>query len=136
VSSPSAPSVPPSVPSSHVVTEADTAVALGSGDVPVLATPRLLAWLEAATCAAAAAAGAIGPGRTSVGTRVSVEHLLATGVGGRVDVRAELVHADGRLLRFEVAATDDAGRVVATGQVTRVVVDRERFLERIVTAPG
>jgi len=120
----------------HHVTDADTATALGSGDVPVLATPRLLAWLEAATCAVAMTAGAVGPGRTSVGTRVAVEHLLATGVGGRVDVRAELAHSDGRLLRFEVAATDGGGRLVATGQVTRVVVDRERFLERVVTAPG
>jgi fluoroacetyl-CoA thioesterase len=113
------------------VTDDDTAAALGSGDVPVLATPRLLAWLEAATCAAASAAGALGPGRTSVGTRVSVEHLLATPVGGRVDATAEVTHADGRLLRLAVTATDGAGRLVATGEVTRVVVDRERFLARV-----
>jgi predicted thioesterase len=127
------------------VTDGDTSIALGSGDVPVLATPRLLAWLEAATCAAAEAAGATGVtggtgstddgagggDRTSVGTRVSVEHLLATPVGGRVEVSAELVHGDGRLLRFTVAATDAAGRLVATGEVTRVVVDRSRFLARL-----
>jgi predicted thioesterase len=121
------------------VTDGDTAIALGSGDLPVLATPRLLAWLEAATCAAAAAGGAPGGtddgagggDRTSVGTRVSVEHLLATPVGGRVEVSAELVHGDGRLLRFAVAATDAAGRLVATGEVTRVVVDRSRFLARL-----
>ena len=116
---------------SFEVTDADTATALGSGDVPVLATPRLLAWLEAATCAAAAQAGLTGEGRTSVGTRVAVEHLLATGVGGRVEVRAEVAHVDGRLVRFEVAAADGAGRVIATGQVTRVVVDRDRFLSRL-----
>ena len=50
----------------------DTATALGSGDVAVLATPRLLAWLEAATVAAAA--DVVGPGETSVGTRVELEH--------------------------------------------------------------
>lgn len=113
------------------VTDADTATALGSGDVPVLATPRLLAWLEAATCAAAAEAGLTGGQRTSVGTRVAVEHLVATGVGGRVQVQAEVSHVDGRVVRFEVAATDGAGRVVAAGQVTRAVVDRERFLSRV-----
>jgi predicted thioesterase len=130
------------------VTDADTAQALGSGDLPVLATPRLLAWLEAATCAAASAAGLVGGGagaeadagaggdRTSVGTRVAIEHLLATPVGGRVDATAELVHTDGRLLRFEVVATDGAGRVIATGQVSRVVVDRDRFLARISPARG
>lgn len=118
------------------VTDADTATALGSGDVPVLATPRLLAWLEAATCAAAATTGATGPGRTSVGTRVAVEHLVATPVGDRVEARARLVHADGRLLRFEVTATDAAGRVLATGEVTRVVVDRDRFLARVTPGRG
>jgi fluoroacetyl-CoA thioesterase len=115
------------------VTVDDTAIALGSGDVAVLATPRLLAWLEAATCAAASRAGLLGDGRTSVGTRVSVEHLLATPVGGRVEVRADLAHRDGRLVRFSVAATDGAGRLVATGEVTRVIVDRDRFTARIPT---
>ncbi|HEY6796207.1 MAG TPA: hotdog domain-containing protein [Kineosporiaceae bacterium] len=113
------------------VTAADTAATLGSGDVPVLATPRLLAWFEAATCAAASAAGVLPAGRTSLGTRVAVEHLQATPVGGRVDVVGELTHADGRLLRFSVVATDGAGHVVASGDVTRVIVDRERFLARL-----
>lgn len=111
------------------VTDADTARALGSGDVGVLATPRLLAWCEAATCAAVA--GVLDGGATSVGTRVSLEHLLATPVGGRVDVTAEVVARDGRLLRFRVAATDRAGRLVGTGEVTRVVVDAERFAARV-----
>jgi fluoroacetyl-CoA thioesterase len=113
------------------VTDDDTAIALGSGDVPVLATPRLLAWLEAATCAAASGAGLLGEGRTSVGTRVSVEHLLATPVGGRVEARADLAHQDGRLVRFAVVATDGSGRLIATGEVTRVIVDRGRFTARI-----
>jgi len=127
---------PASAQLSFDVTGADTAAALGSGDLPVLATPRLLAWFEAATCAAATAAGVVGEGRTSVGTRVAVEHLAATGVGGRVGVRAELAHADGRSLRFDVTATDDAGRVLATGRVTRVVVDRDRFLARVTPGRG
>lgn len=113
------------------VTAADTAAALGSGDVPALGTPRLLAWLEAATCVAAQQAPVAGAGRTSVGTRVTLEHLLATPVGGRVEVTASLTHQDGRLLRFAVTATDGTGRLVATGEVTRVVVDRERFTARL-----
>jgi predicted thioesterase len=113
------------------VTADDLATALGSGDVPVLATPRLLAWLEAATCAAAEAGGLVGEGRTSVGTRVAVEHLAPSPVGARVEATAEVTHVDGRLLRFAVAATDGDGRVVATGEVTRVVVDRDRFLARL-----
>ncbi len=109
------------------VTEADTAAALGSGDLPVLGTPRLLAWCEAATCEAA---GPLGAG-TSVGTRVRLEHLLATGVGAEVVVTAAIDQQDGRLLTFSVAAHDRAGRLLATGEVRRVVVDRERFLARV-----
>ena len=111
------------------VTPADTARAVGSGDVDVLGTPRLLAWCEAATVAAAASL--VGDGGTSVGTRVSLEHVLATPVGGRVTVVADLVAQDGRLLRFRVAATDRAGRLVGTGEVTRVVVDAARFAARV-----
>jgi predicted thioesterase len=107
----------------------DTAAALGSGDVDVLATPRLLAWAEAATCAAAAAD--VGPGQTSVGTRVALDHLLATPVGARVRVTARLEAADGRLLRFSAVALDGHDRLLATGEVTRVVVDRDRFAARV-----
>lgn len=112
-----------------VVGEPDTAVALGSGDVPVLATPRLLAWLEAATVAAAAPV--LEPGRTTVGTRVDLEHLAPCGVGTVVTVTADVAHRDGRLLRFAVAAHDADGRLLASGTVTRVDVDRKRFLDRL-----
>ncbi len=117
-----------------VVGPRDTASALGSGTLEVLATPRLLAWCEAATVAALSPAPE--PGRTSVGTRVQLEHRAATGVGGRVTVLAEQVHRDGRLARFAVLARDPDGRVLATGEVTRVVVDADRFLARVPAPPG
>jgi predicted thioesterase len=118
---------------SYVVSVDDTAVALGSGDVPVLATPRLLAWLEAATVAALD--GVLTSGSTSVGSRVELEHKGASRVGAEVTVHASVSHVDGRLVRFEVAAEQvgPAGAdstVVATGRITRVVVDRDRFLAR------
>lgn len=116
------------------VADADTAVALGSGDLPVLATPRLLAWCEAATCAALE--GGLEPGQTSVGTRVSLEHLAASVVGERVTVEASVSYVDGRLVRFTVAAAHADGKVVGTGEVTRVVVDAERFLARVSPAAG
>lgn len=112
------------------VTEADSAAALGSGDLAVLGTPRLLAWCEAATCAAIASS--LGAGSTSVGTRVSLEHLAASPVGERLQVEATVAYVDGRLVRFTVAASQlSDGKVVGTGEVTRVVVDRERFLSRV-----
>ena len=112
------------------VTEADTAAAVGSGSLPVLATPRLLAWCEAATCAAIESA--LADGETSVGTRVQLEHLAASPVGAELEVTATTAYVDGRLHRFSVAARHTAdGRVVASGEVTRVVVDAERFVARI-----
>jgi fluoroacetyl-CoA thioesterase len=112
------------------VTDGDTAIALGSGGVPVLATPRLLAWCEGATCAEIEPA--LAEGETSVGTRVQLEHLTASPVGAEVEVTAETSYVDGRLHRFTVAARHLAdGKVVASGEVTRVVVDAERFLSRI-----
>ena len=107
----------------------DTAAALGSGSLPVLGTPRLLAWCEAATCAAVEPA--LRDGETSVGTRISLEHRAASPVGADVEVTATSAYVDGRLHRFAVAArhTGD-GKVVATGEVTRVVVDADRFLAR------
>jgi predicted thioesterase len=115
------------------VTDADTALAVGSGSLPVLGTPRLLAWCEAATCAEIEAS--LGEGETSVGARVQLEHLAASPVGAEVEVTATSAYVDGRLHRFTVAARHTAdGKVVASGEVTRVVVDAERFLAR--TAPA
>jgi fluoroacetyl-CoA thioesterase len=111
------------------VTPADTAAAVGSGDLDVLATPRLLAWAEAATCAAVAAE--LGLTQTSVGTRVSLEHLRASAVGEEVRVEAQVGHRDGRLIKFQVSAEDGKGRLVGQGEVTRVVVERERFMSRL-----
>lgn len=113
------------------VTDADTAQAVGSGSLPVLGTPRLLAWCEAATCAAVEPA--LKDGETSVGTRVALEHLGASLVGQEVEVTASSSYVDGRLHRFTVAArhVGGNGKVIGTGEVTRVVVDSKRFLSRL-----
>ena len=112
------------------VTDDDTATAVGSGSLPVLGTPRLLAWLEAATCAAIEEA--LPEGGTSVGTRVQVKHLAASPVGAEVEVSASSAYVDGRLHRFTVAARHVGdGKVVASGEVTRVIVDAERFMSRV-----
>jgi fluoroacetyl-CoA thioesterase len=109
-----------------VVSEDDTADAVGSGSLPVLGTPVLLAWCEAATCAALD----LPAGRTSVGTRVSLEHLAASPVGATVTVTASVAYVDGRLLRFTVEArTGDT--LIGSGEITRVVVDAERFMSRL-----
>ena len=113
------------------VTDADTAAAVGSGSLPVLGTPRLLAWCEAATCAALEPT--LADGATSVGTRVTLEHLAASPVGQDVEVTASTTYVDGRLHRFTVSARHlgGDGKVICSGEVTRVVVDAEKFLSRL-----
>ena len=112
----------------RTVADGDTAPALGSGDVPVLATRRLIAWCEAATVAAVE--GHIGDGETTVGTRVEIDHLAATTVGKPVDATATLSVIEGRALEFRVVVVS-GGRTLAEGTVRRAVVDRSRFLGAI-----
>jgi fluoroacetyl-CoA thioesterase len=109
------------------VTDSDTAQAVGSGDVPVLGTPRVLALAEAATVAATATR--MPPGMTTVGTRVELEHKAPTGVGRTVAAVAQLAKVDGRRLLFEIVVTEGT-TVVAEGRVERILVDRHRFVEK------
>ncbi|HEX6970204.1 MAG TPA: hotdog domain-containing protein [Micromonosporaceae bacterium] len=109
------------------VTDADTAQAVGSGDVPVLGTPRLLALAEAATVAATATR--MPSGLTTVGVRVEVDHKAPTPVGRTVVASARLAKVDGRRLLFEFMVHDGT-TAIAEGRVERVLVDRHRFLDK------
>lgn len=133
-----------------LVTDADTAIALGSGTVEVLATPRLLAWFEAATVAASAAE--LTPGQTSVGTSVALKHRRATAVGRQVDIELIRMDRDGARLEFELAAyeqptddppasaggsADDTGAdtaprsPLATAVIGRAIVDHAAFVANL-----
>jgi predicted thioesterase len=107
------------------VTDADTAQTLGSGDVPVLGTPRVLALAEAATVLATASR--LPSGATTVGTSVQLTHLRPTPIGGTVVAVARLSTVDGKRLRFDVSVREGETEV-ATGTVERVLVDRHRFV--------
>lgn len=109
----------------HEVSDADTAVALGSGEVEVLATPRVVAWLEAATVEAARPH--LDGGQTTVGTAVRVRHRRPTRVGGTVEVSADEPTVDGKKMTFAVRAVDGGGELVADGEIDRVVVDAATF---------
>jgi predicted thioesterase len=112
---------------SLVVDENDTALALRSGDVPVLATPRIIALCEEAACLAVE--GKLGDGHTSVGVRVQFDHLAPVRIGSEIVAEATLEKVEGRRLVFTVTATDAAG-LVGAGKMTRVVVRREDFLAK------
>lgn len=109
------------------VTESDTAVTLRSGDVPVLATPRLVGLCEEACVRAIHRE--LEPGLTTVGMRVQFDHLAPTGVGREVLALACLEKIDGRRLTFTVSA-NDAGGLVGAGKLTRVIVSVEPFLKK------
>lgn len=105
----------------------DTAIAMGSGDVPVLGTPRMIAWCEEVTVMALA--DELEDGQTSVGYQIRIDHLAPTPVGMSVDVTAAVDEVDGRQVTFSIDVTDDNG-TAASGTITRVLVDRDRFVER------
>jgi predicted thioesterase len=109
----------------------DTAEHFRSGDVPVLATPRLIALCEEATCRATD--GHLNETQSSVATRVQFDHLAPVAVGSVVLAEATLVKVEGRRLIFTVSAArleGDGGGLVGAGRVTRVVVDRSTFLAK------
>ena len=110
-----------------VVTDTDTAVALRSGDVPALATPRVVGLAEEASVQAVS--GLLDDDQTTVGFRVQLDHLAPTPIGGEVAAEATLESVESRRLTFRVSVTDGRG-LVAAGRITRVVVDRQRFLDR------
>ncbi len=119
------------------VTEADTAAALGSGDLPVLGTPRLLALAEAACVAAVAPQ--LEAGQTTVGTAVSLEHKRPSRIGTPLEIEAELTEIDGRRLVFMFIAYgpgDGDEAVIGAGTAERVLVDANRFLARAGGQPG
>jgi predicted thioesterase len=110
------------------VGDEDTAIAFCSGDVPVLATPRVVALCEEATVSALV--GRLLPGQTTVGMRIQLDHLQPTAIGSTVAAEAVLEKVEGRRLHFTVSVRDHRG-LIACGKVTRVVVDTERFLDQL-----
>ena len=114
------------------VTDADTATAFRSGDLPVFATPRMIALMEEAACASLL--GALPPSVTTVGTRLDVRHVAASPLGVEIVAQAELIDAAGTRLTFAVRAEhlrDGQVTQIGSGTHVRVIVDREAFLGRI-----
>ncbi len=112
----------------RTVGDEDTAQACHSGEVPVLATPTVLALCEEATVEAVS--GMLQPGETTVGRRMKLDHVAAVPVGGVVTAEAKLDKVEARKLIFNVTVNDERG-LVAAAQVLRVVVDRDRFLQGV-----
>lgn len=111
----------------RMVTVDMTAQRMGSGELPVLATPCMISMIEEAAWKSVAAE--LEPGQGTVGTLMNVKHVSATPVGMNVRCETKLVQIDRRRLVFEVKAYDDAG-LIGEGTHERFVIANDKFLSK------
>lgn len=111
------------------VTEEVTAIAVGSGDMPVLATPAMMALMENA--AMLAIAKVLPEGQTSVGGHIESSHLKPSKIGDKVSATAEVTKVDGKKVEFKISA-HCGEQLIGEGTHLRFVVDKERFLSKLV----
>ena len=110
------------------VTEVVTATTMGSGDLPVLATPAMMALME--NSAMLAVAPHLPEGSTTVGGYISASHIKPTSVGETVTATATVTKVDGKKIEFEVKA--HCGDILlGEGSHLRFIVDREKFMSRL-----
>lgn len=109
------------------VDEGHTALAMGSGELPVFATPAMIALIEE-TCWRSVA-DSLEEGSGTVGTRLDISHVSATPVGMKVWCESELIQREGRRLEFNVEVYDEAG-LVGKGTHERFIIDDARFMEK------
>lgn len=112
---------------SEMVTSANTAETIGSGDLPVYATPAMAALMEKA--AKTVAAELLGEGETTVGAELNIKHLRPSVTGAVITATATLTAREGRKLTFDVEASDDKG-VIGSGNHTRYIVNIEKFMAK------
>lgn len=114
---------------SHLlVSQNDSALSQGSGELEVLATPRMIALMENA--AMLAVAPSLAPGETTVGGQISVTHLKPSPVGAEVSATAVLTQIDGRKLTFSLSASE-GDKLIGEGTHIRFIVNREKFLSSL-----
>ena len=113
---------------SLTLTEAQSAITVGSGDVPVLGTPALIALLEKASVQLVAPE--LATDESTVGIRVGLNHTRATALGRTVKATATLTAVEGRKLLFDLSAKDERG-TIADGRLERFLISRERFLSKL-----
>ena len=110
------------------VTEAVTAIKMGSGDMPVLATPAMMALMENA--AMLAVASELSEGSTTVGGHIESSHLKPSKIGDKVSATAEVIKVDGKKIEFKVSAYS-GDTLLGEGTHLRFIVDKERFMSKL-----
>ncbi len=117
-----------SAQSRTTVCRENTAVAMGSGDLEVFATPSMVALMENA--ALRAVAPALPEGSTTVGAEMNATHIKPSPLGAQITATAVLTEVEGRKLTFNVGARDEGG-MIGEGTHVRYVVDRRKFLDKM-----
>lgn len=110
-----------------IVTEEQTARYWGSGKSDILATPALVAVMEAA--AQKIVDGGLPESWQSIGTYIGLTHSSVTPVGAKVSIHAVLTYIDGKELTFEISAFDESG-IIAEGSHKRII-SRTEVLKRL-----
>ena len=114
--------------STMIVEEKHLACNVGSGDLPVFATPMMMALMENA--AMLCVADELENGSSTVGGQISSSHIKPTGLGKTVTATAELISAEGRKLKFKVSASDEGG-LIGAGEHLRFIIDKEKFMSKV-----
>ena len=114
--------------STMIVEEKHLACNVGSGDLPVFATPMMMALIENA--AMLCVADELENGSSTVGGQISSSHIKPTGLGKTVTATAELISAEGRKLKFKVSASDEGG-LIGEGEHLRFIIDKEKFMSKV-----
>lgn len=111
----------------ETVTKDNTADKVGSGLLPVYATPSMIALME--RCASECVAPYLEEGKASVGTMLNIKHVAASPIGIKITCNATLTEIDGRRLVFALEAFDEKG-LIGEGTHERFVIDTERFMAK------
>ena len=114
--------------STMIVEEKHLACNVGSGDLPVFATPMMMALMENA--AMLCVADELENGSSTVGGQISSSHIKPTGLGKTLTATAELISAEGRKLKFKVSASDEGG-LIGEGEHLRFIIDKEKFMSKV-----
>lgn len=110
-----------------IVDDKNTAQKMGSGDLPVFATPAMIALME--KTAAYSVAPELDDSCSTVGIKIDVSHTAASSIGTEISCESELINIDGKKLTFTVIARDSSG-IIGEGKHERFIVDREKFMKR------
>lgn len=120
----------------HIVAAKETAAQMGSGLLPVYATPSVVALMEHTACLLISAIpageeGALTEGQTTVGTRMAIDHVKACLPGEEVMSIARLTAIDGRRYDFLIEVKDSKGNLLAKAEHSRFMVVAEKFMGKL-----